>query len=52
MGTEFFFFFFFMVEMARFERTERPVIKSILAKTSEDGFQEFNLFCYRWIVYS
>ena len=34
------------------ERTVRPVIDSILAKTSEDGFQEFNLFCYRWIVYS
>ena len=34
------------------ERTERPVIYSILAKTSEDGFQEFNLFCYRLIVFS
>ena len=29
------------------ERTGRPVVFSTLAKTSEDGFQEFNLFCYR-----
>ena len=29
------------------ERTERPVIDITLAKTSEDGSQEFNLFCYR-----
>ena len=29
------------------ERTVRPVVNSTLAKTSEDGFQEFNLFCYR-----
>ena len=34
------------------EGTGRPVINSTLAKNSEDGFQEFNLFCYRWIVYS
>ena len=34
------------------ERTVRPVVYSTLAKTSEDGFQEFNLFCYSWIVYS
>ena len=34
------------------EWTERPVTCSILAKTSEDGFQEFNLFSYSWIVYS
>ena len=27
-------------------RTVRPVVDSTLAKTSEDGFQEFNLFCY------
>ena len=32
------------------ERTVRPVVNSILAKISEDGFQEFNVFCYRWIV--
>ena len=30
----------------------RPVIHSTLAKTSEDGFHEFNSFCHRWIVYS
>ena len=29
------------------EGTGRPVVDSTLAKTSEDGFQEFNLFCYR-----
>ena len=29
------------------ERTGRPVVNSTLAKTSEDGSQEFNLFCYR-----
>ena len=29
------------------EGTGRPVVNSTLAKTSEDGFQEFNLFCYR-----
>ena len=29
------------------ERTGRPVVDSTSAKTSEDGFQEFNLFCYR-----
>ena len=34
------------------EWTVRPVIDSTLAKTSEDDFQEFNLFCYIWIVYS
>ena len=34
------------------ERTVRPVVDNTLAKTSEDGFQEFNLFCYIWIVYS
>ena len=34
------------------ERTGRPVVNSTLAKTSEDGFQECNLFCYRQIVYS
>ena len=29
------------------EKTERPLVHSTLAKTSEDGFQEFNLFCHR-----
>ena len=32
------------------EGTVRPVIDITLAKTSEDGSQEFNSFCYRWIV--
>ena len=34
------------------DRTGQPVVYRTLAKTSEDGFQEFNSFCYRWIVYS
>ena len=35
------------------ERTERPVVDSTLAKTSEDGFQEFNLFCsWQWPGFS
>ena len=29
------------------ERTGRPVVYSTFANTPEDGFQEFNLFCYR-----
>ena len=29
-----------------------PLFIVLLAKTSEDAFQEFNSFCYRWIVYS
>ena len=34
------------------EWTGSPVIDSILTKISQDVFQAFNLFCYRWIVYS
>ena len=30
------------------EWTERPVIDSTLAKTSEEGFKEYDLFCYSW----
>ena len=51
-------FVLYKVEMARllvvFLKIQevQPVVYSSLAKTSEDGFQEFNLFCYREIVYS
>ena len=30
----------------------QPVMYRTLVKTYEDGFQEFNSCCYRWIVYS
>ena len=30
-----------------YDRTGQPVVYRTLAKTSEDGFQEFNLFCNR-----
>ena len=29
-----------------------PLFTVLLAKTSQNGFHEFNLFCCRWIVYS
>ena len=29
-----------------------PLLIVLWRKTSEDGFQEFDLFCYRWTVYS
>ena len=34
------------------EWTGWPVTYSILARTFANGFHDFNLFCYRWIVYS
>ena len=38
-------------KLKSWEGTERPVIDSTLAKTSEDGFQEFNFFVTE-IVYN
>ena len=38
------------IQAKSWARTVRPVVNSTLAKTSEDGFQEFN-FCYRHIVH-
>ena len=66
VGTEFILYVVelarFVVDSLSFRKSRRRCAKywvngvtryyKYLAKTFEDGFHKFNLFCYRWIVYS